>query len=181
MLKNLWPHVTALRRTGRVYHLVALCVLVLLVLIPSGVAYAGNGSIQSLTATSAPHPGDTFTVTAILHAQGKVKDSNLYYQIIAPDGHTVVLTHTTDLPTLQNETYTDSWSADNNGFPSMGNYTVVLCWSDGDSQNCDIASASTTFYSAPTLGLWFGLAALGAVGVFVWRRRADFAPREQML
>lgn len=158
------------------YLLVSLCMMVSLIFIPIDIAHAASGSIQSLTATSAPNSGDTFTVTAVLEVDGKINNSNLYYQIIAPDGQTVVHTHTSALPSLEDETYTDSWSADNTGFPSTGNYTVVLCWSRGSAQNCRIAAATTTFYSAPTLGVWLSLTALVFASTFIWHRRADFTP-----
>lgn len=173
MIKSLWCYLT--QRT----HIVSLGILALLLFAPSGVAYAADGSIQSLVASDAPQPGDTFTVTAVLNVTGKINNSSLYYQIIAPDGQTVLLTHTTELPSLEDETYTDTWNADNSSFLSTGDYTVVLCWSNGGSQNCQIASKSTAFYSAPALGFWFGTAALGAIGMLLWRKRADFAPQER--
>jgi hypothetical protein len=173
--------VTISHYRGITYLVAFLWILISLLMIPLHIAHAASGSIQSLTATSAPNPGDTFTVTAVLEAEGKINNSSLHYQIIAPDGLTVVLTHTTDLPSLDDELYTDTWSGDNTAFPSTGNYTVVLCWSRGGSQNCNVASATTTFYSAPTLGPWFGLAALGVAGVFIWRKRADFRQQGKIL
>lgn len=140
-----------------------------------GAAFAAEGQILSLTATDGSNPGDTITVESTVQAEGKIQRSNLYYEIIAPDG-TTVATHPTDLGDLRDgETFSDSWSVGNSAFPEMGTYTVTLCWSPGKSHNCDIDLASTTFYSVPTLGWTLGLLALGLLAVFLWRQRGDFA------
>jgi hypothetical protein len=52
---------------------------------------------------------------------------------------------------------------------------VRLCWSTGNSQNCDIDSASTSFSSVPSMGPFFSLAALVLLAIWIYRRRRDFA------
>jgi hypothetical protein len=147
-----------------------------LLLVSFGAAYAASGTILSLTATDGPNQGDTISVSASVRADGSIQNSNLYYEIIAPDGVTVVATHTTSLGTLNaGDTRNDGWSTSNSGWPSTGTYTVNLCWSTGNSQNCNIASASTTFYSVPTLGWGLSLLGLGLLSVWIWRQRDRFA------
>lgn len=137
-------------------------------------AFAAGGHVVSLTATDGPNPGDTIAVNSTVQADSKTNSSNLYYEITAPSG-TLVATHQTDPGNLNSgQTFSDSWGADNSGFPDVGTYTVSLCWSTGNSHNCDLASAATAFYSVPTLGWPLGLLALGMLAVFLWRQRADF-------
>jgi len=139
-------------------------------------AQTSKGTITSLTASDAPNQGDSVRVRSGERADVKISNSNLWYQIFAPDGVTVVATHTTNMPKMKaGDTYSDSWSTSNSSFPSIGTYTVRLCWSTGNSHNCDIDSASTTFYSVPSLGPFFSLIALALVAFWIWRRRRDFA------
>lgn len=136
-----------------------------------------KGTILSLTATDAPGQGDTIVIASTVRADTKIANSNLYYVIFAPDNVTVVATHTTILPKLEvMETFNDSWSTTNASFPSIGTYTVDLCWSTGGSQNCDIDQATTTFYSVPTLGPFLGTIAALMIGLWLWKRRSDFNP-----
>ncbi len=145
-------------------------------LIAAPVWAAGSGTITSLTASDAPDAGDSVRVRSNVRADGKINSSNLYYVIYAPDGVTVVATHTTNLPNLKaGDTFSDSWSTSNLSFPSIGTYTVSLCWSPGGSHNCSIDSATTTFYSVPSLGPFLSLVALALVVFWIWRRRHDFA------
>ncbi len=140
------------------------------------VCAAGSGTITSLTASDAPDHGDSVRVRSSERADGKINSSNLYYTIIAPDGVTVVATHSTTMPSMKaGDTYNDSWSTSNSSFPGVGTYTVNLCWSNGGSQNCGIDSASTTFYSVPSLGWFLSLVALVLIAIWVWRRRHEFA------
>jgi hypothetical protein len=148
---------------------------ILLLLASYTTAYAISGSILSLTATDGPSQGDTIDIASSVRADDSINSSNLYYQIIAPDGVTIVATHTTSVPTLSaGNTFSDGWSTSNSGWPSTGTYTVELCWSPGNSQNCSIASASTTFYSVPTLGWGLSLLGLGLVSVWIWKQRHRF-------
>lgn len=139
---------------------------------------ANTGTITRLVATDAPDQGDVLSVSSTERAQDRINNSNLYYEIIAPDGVTVVATHSTSMPKMSGgDTYDDSWTTSNTGFPSIGTYTVTLCWSTGQAQNCDIASAQTTFYSVPTLGWGLWLVGLLMLVVFLWSRREEFERR----
>jgi hypothetical protein len=147
--------------------------LTLVVVVP--VWAAGSGAITSLTASDAPDYGDAVHVASSVRADAKINSSNLYYRIYAPDGVTVVASHTTTMPSMSaGDTYSDSWSTSNSSFPSVGTYTVHLCWSSGGSQSCGIDARTTTFYSVPSLGLFFSLVAVALLALWIWRRRRDF-------
>lgn len=135
--------------------------------------HLAGGNINSLSATDAPGLGDTVQITSLVQATSKIQNSNLYYTITI--GSTLVATHTTTPPKFEiGDTFSDSWSISNSSFPSIGTYSVTLCWSTGNSQNCDIDSATTTFYSVPTLG-WGYVTLGGAIfGYWLWTRKADF-------
>ena len=150
--------------------------LIVILLSVAGLAIAGpEGAITALSATDAPDFGQTITVTASFRADAKINTSNVYYEIIAPDGVTVVATHYTDPPRLDaGETFNDSWTTTNTSFPSSGTYTLRACWSKGGSSNCNIAEATTAFFSVPTMGIWLTLAGAALLGWFLWRRRDDF-------
>ncbi|MBN2557002.1 MAG: hypothetical protein JXA97_13800 [Anaerolineales bacterium] len=139
------------------------------------VAYART--ITSLSATNAPMQGQSVTITASVLADNPVQpSSNLYYQIIAPDGVTVVQTHRTTVPSLQHgDTFSDSWSTNNSSFPQTGNYTVTACWSRQDRTDCRLDFKETTFYSVPAVGLGLGIFGLGLFGAFIWKRRDMFS------
>jgi hypothetical protein len=139
---------------------------------------APEGTITALSATDAPDPGQTITISASFLASSRIVNSNVFYQVIAPDGVTVVGTRSLSLPSLSaGETFTDSWTMTNTSFPSSGTYTLVACWSPGGSPNCQIDRKTTSFFSVPILsgGLW--LAAAGLFAWFLWRRRSDFRGR----
>ena len=148
-------------------------------LLMAAVALAGPaGTITALSATDAPNPGQTITISASFLATSKINNSNVYYEIIAPDGVTVVATYSTSAPGLQaGESFNDSWTTTNTSFPSAGTYTLTACWSTGNSTNCDIDRKTTSFFSVPTLGGWLTLLGLALLSVFLWRRRADFRPQ----
>lgn len=152
----------------------------------SGIALAANeGTITSLTASDAPDFDQTITINATFLADGKINNSNVYYEIIAPDGTTVVASHSTSMPSMDSgDTFSDSWTTTNSSFLSSGTYTLRACWSNGNSTNCQIASVSTSFFSVPTVGVWLALAGAALLGLFLWKRRRDFnadrarSPRE---
>jgi len=165
------------RRWGRRW--IQAIVAVMAALLMAAVALAGpDGTITALSATDAPTPGQTITVSASFTANSKISNSNVYYEITAPDGVTVVATHGTSAPNLQaGESFNDSWTTTNTSFPSAGTYTLTACWSTGNSTNCDIDRKTTSFFSVPTLGGWLTLLGLVLLSVFLWRRRADFRPQ----
>jgi hypothetical protein len=70
----------------------------------------------------------------------------------------------------------DAWSTSNT--PETGTYTVTLCWSTGASTNCNIASASTSFYSVPTLGRVLGLTGGALIAIWIWGNRRALALAE---
>jgi hypothetical protein len=136
---------------------------------------ANSGTVLRLAATDAPEHGDFVTVSSRVRADSRVNNSNLYYEIVAPDGSTVVATHSTSMPRMRaGDTYDDVWSTSNDTFPDIGTYSVTLCWSPGNSHNCTIAGARTTFYSVPALG--WGLTMVGVILLvaFLWGRRDQF-------
>lgn len=136
---------------------------------------ASTGTITRLVAKDAPDQGDKVVVYSTVRADDRINNSNLYYEIVAPDGFTIVATHTTLMPRMnRGDTFDDSWSTSNRSFPSIGTYTVTLCWSTGKAQNCDIARARTTFYSVPSLGWGLSMVGILLLAVFLWSRRADF-------
>ncbi len=139
-------------------------------------ASASNiGQITQLSATDAPGNGDTVRVSSRVRADNDVQVTNLSYQIIAPDGVTVVATHQTNLGAMKTgDTANDQWSVTNSGFPSMGTYTVTLCWSTGNAKNCNIDYRQTGFYSVPTLGWALSAVALALLAFWLWRRRDEF-------
>jgi len=143
-------------------------------LVIAPVAYAR--SITSLSATDAPMQGQSVNITASVIADTPVRpSSNIYYEIIAPDGVTVVQTHRTGVPALMHgDTFSDSWATSNSSFPQTGNYTVTACWSRQSRTDCGLDYRETTFYSVPTVGVGLGILGLGMLGVFFWRRRDMF-------
>src|SRR5574337_2138763 len=88
-------------------------------LLMAAVALAGStGTITALSATDAPNPGQTVAISASFLASAKITNSNVYYELIAPDGVTVVATHSTSVPGLQvGDTFNDSWTTTNTSFP----------------------------------------------------------------
>lgn len=129
---------------------------------------AAGGSITSLTASG----GGTIDINSTVLAQDRIQNSNLYYELFAPSGAKIA-THPTDLPAMNNgDTAGDGWSYSNP--PETGDYTVTLCWSTGNSHNCDIASAATGFYSVPTLGWGLSTVALLMLAGFLYVRRREF-------
>jgi hypothetical protein len=125
-----------------------------------------GGSIASLTVSGGQEYGQMITVYAAGRAESKINNSNFYFEIRAPDG-TVVDTATHGLPRLEDgDSYSYTWTSNNTAYPVRGDYTVFLCWSPGNSTNCQIASATTSFYSVPTLSI--GLIAVAALLIAWW-------------
>lgn len=152
----------------------ALGVLVLTVVFPAGAAptRANTGTITSLIGSGAENPGDPILISSQVRADSRVTNSNLYYEVFAPGG-VLVDSHQTNPPSFEpGDTFSDSWSTSNT--PSSGTYSVTLCWSTGNAKNCDISSATTSFYSVPTLGTALtGLGALLLAG-YLWHNRRLF-------
>jgi uncharacterized protein (TIGR03382 family) len=155
---------------------VLLFVFILTMAITEKVLAAG-GTILSLTASGGDTANSTITVQSTVQAVNKLIDSNLYYTITGPGSDpTIRASQRTNLGHLdRNETFSDSWTTNNNGWPA-GNYTLTLCWSTGKKTICDIASATTTFYSVPTLGVTLSFVALVLLLGWLWHRRKDFEP-----
>ena len=142
---------------------------------------AANGTVVSLTASGGGGYNENITISATLRADSKIENSNLYFEVRAPDG-TVVATNSASVPSLDNGgTFSYSWNANNGGFPATGNYSVSVCWSPGGSQNCQIVGGpvTTSFYSVPTFGNLLGILALVLVGAWLWHVRRQLArPQE---
>lgn len=150
--------------------------LVLLLAAPLATAWAQSnvGTITSLVGSGAGSPGDPIQISSTIRADSSIQNSNLLYKLYSPGG-ALLLTRKIGVPNSMDpgDTFNDSWTYSNP--PDTGNYTVTLCWSTGNAENCDIASSSTGFYSVPTLGWGLSLASLGVLAVFLYRRRRDFA------
>lgn len=125
-------------------------------------------AVNSLTASGGGNFNETITIQASVSASSRIQNSNLYFEIRAPDG-TVVDTHSISPPPMESgETFSHSWQSSNSAYPTIGNYSVSLCWSPGNSQNCQIASATTSFYSVPTFGTLLTIIALMLVAAWFW-------------
>jgi hypothetical protein len=139
---------------------------------------AAEGSILYLI-TWGGYAADTpVYVQTTVQATTDVNKTNLYYTITGPGSEsTLRATHSTPLEKMDAwQTVTDEWSVMNSGWPE-GDYTVSLCWSPGNSTNCNIAGPVTAeFHSVPTLGWPLGIAAVGILLVWLWMRRREFAP-----
>ncbi len=133
-----------------------------------------RGRIVRLTASDAPDPDTTITVSSQVQANVDITRSNLFYIIISPNRR-IVATHRTSVGALAaGATFSDSWTVSNSSFPVEGTYSLFLCWSTGAARRCNIAVARTTFFSVPTLGWTLSLVGAGLIAMWIWRRRADF-------
>lgn len=136
---------------------------------------ANTGVITMLAGTGAANPGDSIAISSQVRADSRVVVSNLFYELFEPGGARVD-THQTNPSRLQpGETFRDTWSSSNT--PTRGTYTVTLCWSTGQAHNCDIASATTSFYSVPTLGPVLTAVAVLLLACLLWINRHDFETR----
>jgi hypothetical protein len=134
---------------------------------------AGEGTILSLIGVGAAQPGDPISISSSVQALADIQNSNLYYTITAPSG-ALVAQRTFDPGRMRaGQTVNDAWSTGNT--PETGTYTVTLCWSTGASTNCNIASASTSFYSVPTLGWVLSLTGGGLIAIWIYRNRFALA------
>jgi hypothetical protein len=138
-------------------------------------ARAAGGRILTLNAWGGWAPDTPVTVQATVFADTRINNSNLYYTISL--GSTIYATHTTLLSRMnQYDTVNDQWETVNSGWPE-GDYTVTICWSTGNAQNCDIdGPKSVVVHFVPTLGWGLTLALLGFLLFLLWRGRRDFEP-----
>jgi hypothetical protein len=154
-------------------------ILIILTLVGAVPAWAqGNsGAVLSLVVSGGAQQGDTIRISSQVRADTRIQRSNLFYQVLAPDGVTVVATNQTSAPRgmQPGDTFNHGWNTNNSSFPSQGTYSVTLCWSTGNAKNCDIASATTNFYSVPTLGWTLSLVAVGLIAYWVFKHRLEFA------
>jgi|WetSurMetagenome_2_1015567.scaffolds.fasta_scaffold87869_2 hypothetical protein len=138
------------------------------------------GSIFTLNAWGGWAPNTTVTVQSTIYTDSKIGPSNLYYTIAL--GSTVYATHTTSQSGMNAyETRNDQWDTLNTGWPE-GDYTISICWSTGNSQNCNIAGPrTTTVHFVPTLGWGLTVAALGLLLLVLWKRRREFEPAPERI
>ncbi len=147
---------------------------------------AGEGHVQSLSATGGNNYGDTITVSSVVVADQKIQNSNLYYEILDPGNNVVATDNGPSVPALEaGDSVSYSWASNNASYPSIGTYTVTLCWSPGKSLNCSIAQASYQFFSVSTLGDGLFIALIiGAALLAIWLvtvQRKVLAAKKQTL
>jgi hypothetical protein len=128
---------------------------------------ANTGTVLALSASGGGNFNETITINTTIQSIDQVNNSNLYFEIRASDG-TVVGTHSFEgVPSMNaGDTFSYTWTSHNGSYPLQGDYSLTLCWSPGNSRNCTIASATSSFYAANTLGpfLIFTL-----IAFIVWR------------
>lgn len=135
-------------------------------------AASDKGEIVYLNVTGAASPGDPINISSQVHAFQKIQNSNMFYEVYSPS-MVLVDTREIDPGKLEiDDTYNDSWNSSNT--PETGNYTITLCWSTGNSHNCDIDYVETVVYSVPTFGYGLTLAALVLLVLFLWQNRRLF-------
>lgn len=105
---------------------------------------------------------------------GKINGSNLQFFIYDSAGNLVASHGPVSVPTLEigaTETFSSSWNWDT---PGLGDHTVEVCWSPGNSTNCTLAQASTTFYSVSTLNTALVVVAVLLIGAwFLYNGRLE--------
>ncbi len=110
----------------------------------------------------------TVSISVSVLATEKVNNSNIRIQIIAPNGNVMASTQL-DTPSLNDgDTWQGQWTANNNP-PVIGDYTVSVCWSPGNSGNCNFASSSTTYYSADTLEILLPVLIVFLISLFLYQ------------
>jgi len=117
---------------------------------------------------------ETLAFTVTLAATSRIPSSNLFFAIIAPGG-AVVRTHSADVPRMNNgDVYFYTWVTDTAGFPEVGDYTAIVCWSRGNAQNCGLGYAELTFFAANSLGVLLPvfLALIGGGSLWHYRRQS---------
>jgi hypothetical protein len=136
---------------------------------------ANSGNILSLSASGGANPGEDITISSTVQATSGINNSNLLYTLRASDG-TVVASHKFGgVPNMNNgDTFSYSWVVNNGSFPAIGNYSLTLCWSTGNAENCDITSATTTFYAANSLGVMLAVGVAMFLGLVWWKRNDLF-------
>jgi hypothetical protein len=154
---------------------ISLAVVLSLILTVLPQTVLATGSIFTLNAWGGWAPNTPVTIQSTIYTDSKIGPSNLYYTIAL--GSTVYATHTTSESAMNaNETRNDTWSTVNSGWPE-GDYTIRICWSTGNSQNCNIAGPrTTTVHFVPSLGWPLTVAAVAILLYGLWRRRKDFEP-----
>jgi hypothetical protein len=161
----------------RIHKIVTLLLLIgIMAWTAPAIAQGRSGTVLSLVVSGGSQHGDTITISSQVRADSRIQRSNLSYQVFAPDGVTIVASHSTSAPRRMSagDTFNHSWTTNNSGFPSQGTYNVRLCWSTGNAKNCDIATATTNFYSVPTLGWTLSLAAAAILAYWLYSRRLEF-------
>ena len=159
------------------YFILSTALILLLLAATPALAKGNSGTIVSLTVSGGSQFGDTIRISSQVRADTTIQNSNLYYQVIAPDGSTVLATHSASPPKgmQSGDLFSNNWTTNNSGWPTQGSYSVNLCWSTGNAHNCGIASRTTNFYSVPTLGWGLSLVAVALIGFWLWSHRLEFA------
>ena len=131
-----------------------------------------KGEIQELLVQGAENPGEPLVIDSLSEAYERIPNSNFYYEVYSPS---MVLLDTRQVNPGRmaiGDTLDDHWQSYNT--PDTGNYTVTLCWSTGQAQNCDIDYVETIEYSVPTMGAGLSVLAVGLFGALLWRNRQHF-------
>jgi hypothetical protein len=151
----------------------ALLLSILAAALPGRVLATGN--IWTLNAWGGWPPEKLVTVQSTIYTDSKIGPSNLYYTIAL--GGTVYATHTTSQSAMSAyESRNDQWETGNTDWPE-GDYTISICWSTGNAQNCNIAGPrTTTVHFVPTLGWGLTVAMVGVLLFGFWHRRKTFDP-----
>jgi hypothetical protein len=141
---------------------------------------ANVGHVTMLSASGGANLNETITINATVVSDDGVTNSNFYFEIRAADG-TVVATNTFEgVPQMEGgQSYSYSWQSNNSSYSVQGDYSVSLCWSTGNARNCNVASATTTFYAANTLDPLLYALLVGLAMWWVLKRRGILFNRRQ--